>query len=574
MKPKLTALLFLFFLLSSLTSLAQNPVIDYAAWNLTNPPCNIFAGGVNVPATVGGNAATVYHGSIYGQPKYISQAVELPVDYINASDTRGTQYRLAYSFKQGYSYEITINAAEKTNTHGTSQTIYMRAALSSISGTTNPPCTGPDNRDRNVSGSDVKPIIAGASFENHTFSYPSLAIAYPSLEITAYPGLNGGPNAIRIRKITITETAPAASFAISSSVSSLACGATTPVQFTVNSIPGVTNYTWNLGSATNGWLYNGSPAPLTITTGVSNTLTLTPDCGKALSSISATVTANNINYNTTNSATISLSQPSYSISGASSLCSGSTSYTLNGMLCNSTIAWTQPPSNFGSLSSVNTSPTTLTYGGTSGNFMLTANVSACGVTTPVTLPVRVGPFISSDYTMTANSSSVQPLNWCPNQTYSFSVNGQGSNYQWTIPTGWTINYQSNYLCVLKAPSSSYPPTGTVSVTFTEPCGTQITKSFFTAYSSSACTSSDPRYTFSPNPAPSYLNVAVANAYTSIVSIKRIQIVSVNTGVTAFDQSYSGSGISSTYITTSSFQTGTYSLRINDGSTWAIYQFVR
>ena len=123
--------------------------------------------------------------------------------------------------------------------------------------------------------------------------------------------------------------------------------------------------------------------------------------------------------------------------------------------------------------------------------------------------------------MTGGNSSTQPLYWCPNQTFGFSVNGTGSNYIWTVPTGWTINYQSNYVCVLKSPSTSSPPTGTVSVTFTEPCGTQVTKSFFVAYSFSACTSTDPRFTYSPNPAPSYLNVAVASGFTSTVLIKRI-----------------------------------------------------
>lgn len=95
----------------SLTAYSQNVIIDYEAWNPSNPPCNIFGGGVNVPATVGGSNSNISHGSLNGQPKYNSTftAVELPVQYVNASDTRGTQYRFTYSFKQGMAMELTIH---------------------------------------------------------------------------------------------------------------------------------------------------------------------------------------------------------------------------------------------------------------------------------------------------------------------------------------------------------------------------------------------------------------------------------------------------------------------------------
>jgi hypothetical protein len=282
---------------------------------------------------------------------------------------------------------------------------------------------------------------------------------------------------------------------------------------------------------------------------------------------------NSTNYNT-NSTAVSYTQPTLSINGSSSLCSGSTDYTINGLVCNSSIVWTAPPLNLGTLNSLTTSPATLTYGGTSGSLTLTVNVTSCGVTTPVTLPVRVGPYTASDYTLTGGGSSTQPLYWCPNQTYAFSVAGDASNYQWTIPPGWTINYQSNYLCVLRAPSSTSSPTGTVSVSFTEPCGTNLTKSFFTAFSSSACTGTDPRFTYSPNPAPSFLNVAVASGFTSSTRIRRIQIIRTSIGTTVFDQNYGTPGVLSAFISTSSFQPGTHSLRIFDGTVWATYQFIR
>ncbi|MBO9681121.1 MAG: hypothetical protein J7502_00380, partial [Flavisolibacter sp.] len=206
MKFRFLKAMMLVLSLTSLRSYSQNAIIDYENWNPSNPPCNIFAGGVNVPATVGGNNTTISHGSIYGQPQYntSAKAVELPVEYINSSDTRGTQYRFAYNFKQNNSYEVKINAAVITNVIG--NPLYLQVAISSSSGSTNSPCAGPDNRTRNVSGAQA--MTGGTTYTDYTLTFNSISPANPSLDITAYSGTTTGANAIRIRKITITETAP------------------------------------------------------------------------------------------------------------------------------------------------------------------------------------------------------------------------------------------------------------------------------------------------------------------------------------------------------------------------------
>lgn len=261
------------------------------------------------------------------------------------------------------------------------------------------------------------------------------------------------------------------------------------------------------------------------------------------------------------------------ISGVQNFCSSITA-TLNNVPCDITATWTVTPAGSASFSCQNCNQTTINSI-TSGNITITATINSNGNTQSVSSQtIHAGPYQSSDYTLQGNNSTVQPLYWCPNQTYSFSVNGEGSNYSWTIPSGWSTNYNAGYVHVIKAPSSSYPPTGNVVISFTEPCGNNITKSFYTAYSSNSCTTTDPRFTYSPNPAPYYINVSVASGYTSTVSIKRIQIVRISTGIIHFDQSYSGYGISGTSITTSSFPAGNYSLNIYDGSSWANYQFVR
>lgn len=41
-------------LLTNSVSHSQNVTIDYQSLNQSNPPCNVFAGGVNVPVTVRG----------------------------------------------------------------------------------------------------------------------------------------------------------------------------------------------------------------------------------------------------------------------------------------------------------------------------------------------------------------------------------------------------------------------------------------------------------------------------------------------------------------------------------------
>lgn len=126
------------------------------------------------------------------------------------------------------------------------------------------------------------------------------------------------------------------SFKVSPASVAITCGSTTPVTYTVENVysaSGITDYTWNLGSTPNGWIYNGSPAPPSISTNTSNTITLIPVCGFSQSNISATVTVNGISC-ITNTIVISQTQPAMDINGNSFLCSGNESYQLNGVPCN------------------------------------------------------------------------------------------------------------------------------------------------------------------------------------------------------------------------------------------------
>lgn len=538
-------------------------VIDYSAWS--SGQCNAFYPSASV------NSIT--HTTTCGTVIYdnVNHAIELDTRAEN-NIYKGTEYKLGFNFKQGYSYTIKINAWCNTPTFPVPNS-KMRVDFNGASNGSGAFCNSVEsfNTTSSLTNNNNLQLNPGV-FSDYSFQYNSLPVAQGYLYIGGFlQYINGTATSwILIKKITITESAPAASFSISSSISSLTCGATTPVTFTVNNgagTTGITGYTWNLGATPNGWLLpDGSAAPQTYSTGTTNTLTLTPNCGKALSAVSSTVTANGINYNTNNSSSVSISQPSFSISGNSSLCSGNTSYTINGLPCNSTIAWTAPPSNLGSLSSLTTSPTTLTYGGTSGNFTLTANVTSCGATTPVTFPVHVGAYTSSDYTLSGNNGSMY---WCPNQNITFTVSGTGSsNYNWTLPTGWTMNYNGGSYVSIKAPSSSNPSTGTLTVSFTEPCGTVITLNKFLAYSSSACTSSP--YTVSPNPASSTITIACASLQT-YCNIAAVQITDLY-GTVKSSQSWPYTN-QQVQMSVSFLTNGTYIAKIYDGTQWYSNQFI-
>lgn len=373
-----------------------------------------------------------------------------------------------------------------------------------------------------------------------------------------------------------------ANLTMSASPNSIPCGSTSPVTFTINntsSLSGITGYIWNLGS-NNGWLYNGSPAPSTVTT-ATNTITLTPVCGVGLSAPSADITVTNAGNNciiNVPAASLSIVAPSLSIQGTQSLCAGTENYTVNGIPCSATNIWTiTPASGIATLNSTTGQNTSLTRVA-DGNLTLTAKVTACGTQYPVTLPIHVGSYSSSDFSLNVsggNGAQSGYLPWCPNTTYGFSVSGSitgavGSNYIWTIPQGWTQNYQSNYLCVVNSPTSTSPPTGSMNVSFTEGCGTTINKSMFVAYSSSACNTTNPCFQYSPNPAPSYLNVYVASSCIGSTYIRQIELVQASTGTSVYYQNYSYGNVTSTTINMYSFQTGTYYLRIYDGSSWSSY----
>lgn len=97
---KLSVFLFCMLLITA-TSFSQDVTIDYAAWNPSSPPCDVFAAAINVPAVINGVAGTIQHQTQIGQPTYNTSGkfIQLECKYVNASSTLGTKYRIAYNLK-------------------------------------------------------------------------------------------------------------------------------------------------------------------------------------------------------------------------------------------------------------------------------------------------------------------------------------------------------------------------------------------------------------------------------------------------------------------------------------------
>lgn len=195
--------------------------------------------------------------------------------------------------------------------------------------------------------SNIGGFTQGASSDSYAWANNLVDVAITQnasyLLVGAFPNTGTAKNGfIWVRKIQIIKTPP---FNVTPVNIPLTCGSTTPVTFTVNNIggiTGITNYTWDLGPAANGWVYNGSPAAQSISTSINNTLTLTPVCGNIQNNVSATVIANSSNYNT-NTSTVSILQPTMSINGNSLICASSSTYSITGLPCNATVAWSASP---------------------------------------------------------------------------------------------------------------------------------------------------------------------------------------------------------------------------------------
>lgn len=401
-------------LLTLFSTLAHSQtVIDYQTWSTSS--CNAFAFSVNVPATVNGVSGNVNHNSTVGQPTYDSTngAITLTSRILGAAQN-GTQYRISYNFKTAYSYKITMNVARIKSTESGANVQLEAGLTNSTGGSTG--CSGTNVISASNSPFATSKQITSATFSNYIYDFSPLSGAQAYLTIGAIPPTGSVDQYVLIRKVTIEEIAPTPAFTISPSSLAVDCGTTTSRTFTVNNIhnsPGTLSYDWNLGSANNGWIYNGSPAPQTFTTST-NSISLTSSTSTtSLSNVSVGVVYNGSTY-TTLTSNITTIAPTFSISGASQFCT-TESYSIPNLPSGVTVAWSV--SGAAAIVGSNTGPSVniSSSGGYSGDALITATLATSCGSVIVEKLVYVG-------VPRVNSITISRINgnyWCANSRGNF-----------------------------------------------------------------------------------------------------------------------------------------------------------
>jgi len=279
---KIIFVLVLFCGKTALTQTTTTTIVYDNTSNLSITACNVFAyTSPDPPISVGGKL----HTGVIGEAKYsATNGLVLPTNYtFSSGHVNRTDYRISYPFKSGYIYSIEITAFGDASISSTYPSIGTNLYTSSGLTFTSTSCGAGDKQGFGPQGSLFSITVNGTSKayspQGANFTSPN-DFDYLLLEATCFAAQNITANAY-IQKIKIIETPPI-SFTIPATTI-FACGSTTAINFSAANVyntTGITNYTWSLGAIPNGWLLpNGTPAPATYSTGIANTLTLTPDCG-------------------------------------------------------------------------------------------------------------------------------------------------------------------------------------------------------------------------------------------------------------------------------------------------------
>jgi hypothetical protein len=596
--------IFIFFLgfILQANAQTQTTVIDYQSWSGASG-CNIFSAATSVPATLNSNSINVTHRSTVAQPTYdgTNSAVSLGSN-TNGGNPIGTEYRVEYDFHQGSSYQIVINAYGIYNVGQPN----LRINIANSTGTSSQ-CNGPQTIDPTLTGNLImNNIIANGIFRDYTYNYSPMAAALPYLTVSNVPNPSSGSQTILIRKITIVETPPATSFSLSPSSASKICGSVLSQTFTANATyipPGATvSYLWNLGSSGNGWLYNGSAAPQTITTS-GNTLSLTADaCGTTPSNVSATATVNGTNYS---AGTVTVSSPALSISGSPYICTnGSATFSIANLDCSPTVTWSVSPSGIVNIASPNSPQTSISYI-SNGDATITASFSSpCGngtltyaVTSGSPAPIGTSNYISNYGSGSVSSISSQYVILGTNHgqpgdndvAYNYNINdSRFTSINWipvSAPSG--TNYQVANGGVTLYTYVTYAGTNgskaiTMNLQASGPCGTYSQNITSTA----ARISGWGGYSMivAPNPAKGSTKVSLApdatkaksnsvqqNSTTKAPLIRMILLINqVGKTVRTFEYK---AGVSTADISLANIPPGLYKLSISDGLNWTSQQII-
>jgi len=478
----------------------QTTTITYAGSGLNTSLCNVF--NLASPAVIGGCT----HLPTAGGVAFDGTFLKLDASYgSGTSSNYGTIYDIKYAFKKGHTYTVKITGKSSSSSLNANVTVALNKQ--NFNTGTNTDC----GAVLESNWTSVKTNAYSNAFLTSTSAEKTMAAANPtdnfdylSIIVT---GLNAGtPVSALISKVVIVDAAPlVTSFSVSPGSVVKNCGTSINQTFTIAgvNIPGwaTVNYTWDLGSSSNRWFYGGSPASQIISTGSSNTLTLTDaSCDVAPTNITAKATVNGTDYP---AGSINVSSAPFTIDGPRFVCSGTTSssYSILNLGCSPSVSWSFSPSGLVSVDNPSSATTTLTYSG-SGDGILTATYSsACGSGT-LSIPVTAGSPIPkgiSNYSTnygSGNSASLvsqyaflgtnhsQPgdnngaFNYTANDPLfsglSWSVVSQpsGTNYQIVDNTTWmyvVMNGCTNCALAITMNLSGTGPCGAYSQNITSTC---------------------------------------------------------------------------------------------------------
>jgi hypothetical protein len=268
---------------------------------------------------------------------------------------------------------------------------------------------------------------------------------------------------------------------------------------------------------------------------------------------------------------IAYTNPIGGITGPNQFCNSS-NYTLDNLPAGSVVTWGISPTGTVNPSCLTCPQTTLSRI-SNGTVTLTATVNSCGTIQVFTRLIRVGGY---DQTNPFNTSG--PVVWCKNQTASVSVDQTVYpgliNFVWgSPPSGWIriTGGTGNSYIVLRATNSTSPPTGSITVTATDVCGSVTTVGHFMAKGN--CTS----FKISPNPGTDVVKIEeyddVTGKLVTESNIKAIEMMD-KMGIVHYRQKFNSKTIASSLsIPVKLLRNDMYTVRIFDGIEWKSYKVI-
>ncbi|WP_341843563.1 T9SS type A sorting domain-containing protein [Chitinophaga caseinilytica] len=385
---------------------AQTVTFDYTTW-AGNSNCNKFYPAVNING--------YEHATVIGQPGFNSSGSNkyLTMDASNSSGSspKGTEYRIAYPFKTGFSYSIKVNAAGI----GTPADVMVRVNITSSTGSSTV-CNGAASITPTTSGNLIQAAAVNTNFADYTFNYGVFSAPQSYLVIAAVQPLGTVFQTLCIRSVTITETQVSADLSLSPTSVAGTCGQSMSQTFTLsnpNNVPGITAYQWTVGS---GWLHNGATPSNPITT-TTPSLTLTTNC---LSANPGNISVGGYKgaslYKTYNATTsYNGTPPAITLNGPEGMCASTTTpvtFTASSFwACAPGVAYTWTKSSNLTLSGSGASVNVLPVAGQSGAAWVEVTASSnCGSSTVrknVTLDIM--PYATGGTHYTVNPAGGGPL---------------------------------------------------------------------------------------------------------------------------------------------------------------------